>query len=114
MEFAPAKPEFCEALKYFHKLTAEGLLDQEGFSQSQQQYYAKGHDMVIGSFLEFLPFYAVGNENASSQRPVNIRKLSLGGSIILIRIFRLSCSGITGNAAFCGIWRMTPARGGRH
>ncbi|MDA3733185.1 extracellular solute-binding protein [Niameybacter massiliensis] len=65
VEFAPAKPEYYEALKYYNQLAKEELLDLEGFSQTQQQYYSKGQQMVVGSFLEYLPYFAVGEQNDS-------------------------------------------------
>ena len=65
VELSAAKPQYYDALKYYHKLASEGLLDVEGFSQTQQQYYSKGQQMVVGSFLEFLPYFVVGQENDS-------------------------------------------------
>lgn len=65
VEFAPAKQEYYEALKYYNKLASEGLIDLEGFSQTQQQYYSKGQQMIVGSFIEFLPYFAVGEQNDS-------------------------------------------------
>lgn len=61
--FSPSKPEYYDALVFFHKLAAEGLLDVEGFSQTQQQFYSKGQQMILGSFLEFQPYFAVGQEH---------------------------------------------------
>lgn len=53
--FTPAMPEFLEALRYFNKLYTEGLMDAEGFSQSFQQYSAKGkqNPPIYGSFMNF-------------------------------------------------------------
>jgi putative aldouronate transport system substrate-binding protein len=51
--YTPNRPEFLNALRYFHRLHAEGLMDPEGFSQSNPQFVAKGraNPMVIGSFM---------------------------------------------------------------
>lgn len=70
VELSAAKPQYYDALKYYHKLASEGLLDVEGFSQTQQQYYSKGQQMVVGSFLEYLPYYVVGQENDSQYIPL--------------------------------------------
>lgn len=68
LKFAPSMPEYYEALKYFNRLASEGLLDVEGFSQTSQQLYSKGQQMVLGSFLEFLPYFAVGEANESQYK----------------------------------------------
>ena len=61
--FTPAMPEFLAALRYFNKLYSEGLMDPEGFSQSQQQYTAKGRQnpLVYGSFINYDRMNMVGN-----------------------------------------------------
>jgi putative aldouronate transport system substrate-binding protein len=60
--FAPARPEYRDALRYFRRLYAEGLLDPEGFTQNLQQFNAKGRSktMVVGSFLDWLDENGVG------------------------------------------------------
>lgn len=65
LEFSAEKPEYYEALKYYNKLAKEDLLDLEGFSQTREQYISKGQQMLLGSFLEFLPDAAVGEQNES-------------------------------------------------
>ncbi|MEG0768000.1 MAG: hypothetical protein RR482_09810, partial [Clostridia bacterium] len=39
--FTPKLPEFRSFLQFYAKLAAEGLIDVEGFTQTNQQYYAK-------------------------------------------------------------------------
>ena len=60
--FAPARPEYREALLYFRRLYAAGLVDPESFTQNVQQYNAKGRSktMVVGSYIDWLDENAVG------------------------------------------------------
>lgn len=81
VEFAPEKPEYYEALRYYSKLANEGLLDLEGFSQTQQQYNSKGQQMVVGSFLAFLPNAVVGDANDSQYIPLPPLKSSVAEPI---------------------------------
>lgn len=46
---------FRQFLEYYHKLAAEGLLDVEGFTQTNQQFYAKLKQYVCGSYTGWLP-----------------------------------------------------------
>ena len=46
--YAPYDPVYKEYLKYMRKLYEEELLDQEYFSQSQQQWAAKGFEHLYG------------------------------------------------------------------
>lgn len=39
--YAPIQPEYKEAIKYFNKLFAEGLVDQEAFTQDSAMFNAK-------------------------------------------------------------------------
>jgi len=57
--FTPLKTEYLNALRYFNRLYSEGLMDEEGFSQTNQQFTTKGRvsPMVVGSLVANL----VGN-----------------------------------------------------
>lgn len=50
--FTADKPEYKEAVQYLHKFFADGLFDQEGFTQDPKQYDAKMKDPkgVVGAF----------------------------------------------------------------
>ncbi|MBQ7974471.1 MAG: extracellular solute-binding protein [Clostridia bacterium] len=73
-QYAPLRPEFKEALAYFRKLYAEGLLDKDVFIQNQQQVLAKGTgaDPVIGSTITSGGFVIVGNERNADMVPTPI------------------------------------------
>ncbi len=62
--FAPARPQYRDALAYFRRLYSEQLLDPEGFTQDRvvNQVFAKGRaePMVVGSFIDFDDEVAVG------------------------------------------------------
>lgn len=51
--FTADKPEYKEAVKFFHKCFAEGLFDQEIFTQDGKQYFAKGktETPTLGAFV---------------------------------------------------------------
>lgn len=46
---------FRKFLEFYHKLAAEGLMDVEGFTQTNQQYYAKLKQNVCGIYDGWLP-----------------------------------------------------------
>ncbi len=46
---------FRDFLTYYHKLAKEGLIDVEGFSQTNQQYYAKLKEYVVGVYSGWTP-----------------------------------------------------------
>lgn len=43
-------PEYRQFLEYYHRLASEGLLDIEGFSQTDQQFMSKAKQGLYGSF----------------------------------------------------------------
>jgi putative aldouronate transport system substrate-binding protein len=63
--FTPSRPEYLEALRYFNRLFAAGLMDPEGFSQSPQQFTAKGMERpgVYGSVITNIIGNVVGADN---------------------------------------------------
>ena len=70
--FTPARPEFLEALRYFNRLYSEGLVDEEAFSHSQQQYIAKGrgNPVIYGSVMANLVGDLVGESRLKDFVPV--------------------------------------------
>lgn len=64
--FAPIRPGYKEAIKYFNKLYSEGLIDPEVFTQDGKQYFAKGkaEDVILGSFIIYFDENLVGDERA--------------------------------------------------
>ena len=70
--FTPARPEFLEALRYFNKLYSENLIDPEAFSQSYQQYLAKGKEsrMLYGSFIVNIHTDVCGGDRINDYIPV--------------------------------------------
>ena len=60
--FSKSLPEFREALEFYNKLANEGLLDVEGFTQTEQQYAAKGQEGRYGVYLDYYPIYNAGEE----------------------------------------------------
>jgi len=53
-------------LEYYHKLAAEGLLDVEGFSQTNEQFYSKLKEDVVGCYLAFSPYSNMTEEKAAN------------------------------------------------
>ncbi|MEG0049918.1 MAG: hypothetical protein RR865_12210 [Clostridia bacterium] len=53
--FQPQQQGFYEGLKWLNKLCAENLLDQEGFSQTGDQYKAKISQDMLGVCVRFDP-----------------------------------------------------------
>jgi len=51
VQFASLQPGYLDALRYLNSLSEEGLLDPEGFTQSHEQYNAKGSSGLYGVFL---------------------------------------------------------------
>jgi putative aldouronate transport system substrate-binding protein len=60
--FVPTQEGYRQGLEYMQKLYAEGLLDQEIFTQTDQQLTAKGSgpNVVLGSFIRHIGDYTVG------------------------------------------------------
>jgi len=70
--YTPTRPEFLTALRYFNRLYSEGLMDAEGFSQSFQQYNAKGRavPMLYGSFIHGEQANVIGANRLDDYTPV--------------------------------------------
>ena len=51
--FTAMEPEYKEAIEYFHKLFAEGLIDQEAFTHDNKVYDSKvkNEEPIVGSFV---------------------------------------------------------------
>jgi len=65
-KFIPAinTQAYRDFLEYFHKLAAEGLMDVEGFSQTNQQFYAKLKEYICGSYSGWTPQSNFDSETA--------------------------------------------------
>ena len=59
-------PEYRNAVTYFNRLCAEGLIDPEAFTHDHRQYVAKGMepDMLYGVFFDWFDEIVLGNERA--------------------------------------------------
>ena len=71
--FTPTRPEYYEALKYFNRLYSEGLMDEEGFSQSGAQFQAKGRSnpTLFGSFVHKILPNIVGYDKMNDYSPIS-------------------------------------------
>ncbi len=59
--------EYRQFLEYYNKLASEGLLDIEGFSQTDQQFMAKAKQGLYGSFYAWTPDTIIDDEELASQ-----------------------------------------------
>ncbi|WP_394018465.1 extracellular solute-binding protein [Anaerococcus cruorum] len=59
-------PGFRGYLEFMHKLYAEGLIDQEIFSQSKEQLQAKGQDDRLGVFQEWYSYFITGRDESEA------------------------------------------------
>ena len=59
-------PGFRGYLEFMHKLYADGLIDQEIFSQSKEQLQAKGQDDRLGVFQEWYSYFITGREESEA------------------------------------------------
>ena len=66
--FAPARDEYRDALEWFHKLYAEGLMNQDYFIENGEQFMAKGNaDVPLeGVVMTYKPDLAMKADFASS------------------------------------------------
>lgn len=66
--FTAVQDEYKEALKYFHELYKEGLIDPESFTQDASQYLAKGQNPndILGSFIWWETDEVVGPDRAEN------------------------------------------------
>ncbi|RAV16065.1 extracellular solute-binding protein [Paenibacillus contaminans] len=62
MAYYPTQPGYKEYLAFMRKLYAEGLLDNESFTQTTQQLNAKGKDNILGAFVGAAAFTVVPEE----------------------------------------------------
>lgn len=60
VRYAPMTDEYKEYLTFMNKLYEEKLLDQETFSQADEQKKAKGEDSRIGVFADWYSFFTTG------------------------------------------------------
>ncbi len=58
--------EFRAFLEYYNKLANEGLVDVEGFSQTNEQYYAKLKEGVVGCYIAWSPYSNFSPEIAAN------------------------------------------------
>lgn len=72
LTFTADKPEYKTAIEYLHKFFADGLFDQEGFTQDPKQYEAKMKDPkgVVGAFYAWST-QAVSPETADQYVAIN-------------------------------------------
>lgn len=64
--------EYRSYLEYMHKLVADGLLDKECFTQTNDQYYAKLKSGRVGFFSGFSPDSLFSGEEAAKWVPVRV------------------------------------------
>jgi putative aldouronate transport system substrate-binding protein len=76
VSFVPAQAGYRQGLEYLNKLYSEGLIDQEVFTQTDQQVTAKGsgQDVVLGSFVRHIGDYVVGPERFDDYVAVPVLK----------------------------------------
>lgn len=56
---------YRDFIEYYHTLAAEGLMDIEGFSQTNQQFYAKLKEYICGSYSGWTPESNFDTETAN-------------------------------------------------
>lgn len=66
--------EYRSYLEYMHKLTADGLLDKESLTQTNDQYYAKIKSGRIGFFSGWIPQSLLSEEESAKWVPVRALK----------------------------------------
>lgn len=59
--------EYRQFLEYYNKLASEGLLDIEGFSQTDQQFMAKAKQGLYGSFFAWTPDTIIDDEELANE-----------------------------------------------
>ena len=60
--FVPTQPEYKEYLTFMNRLYANGLLDKEYFSQTEDQFVAKGQAMRYGFYTYAAHYLMVGDD----------------------------------------------------
>ena len=63
--FTPTLPEFRAGLEYWHRFAEEGLLDVEGFTMTNQQYYARLKEDICLSYRGWTPSSNLDTEKAA-------------------------------------------------
>ncbi len=58
--------EFRAFLEYYNRMAEEGLLDVEGFSQTNEQYYSKLKEGVVGCYIAWTPRSNMTREEADN------------------------------------------------
>ncbi|WP_135550419.1 extracellular solute-binding protein [Paenibacillus cymbidii] len=66
VRYEPVQPAYKEAIKYFHRLYKEGLIDQEAFTQDQKKFNAKIDNKDVALYGSFTSFS--GSEIGNAQR----------------------------------------------
>ncbi|MEH7179331.1 extracellular solute-binding protein [Neobacillus vireti] len=69
VKYGAIQPEYKAYLEYMHRLWAEGLLDNETFSQSNEQMFSKGNDNRVGLYAGWGPGAFLG-KNDSAENPM--------------------------------------------
>ena len=64
--------EYRAYLDYMHKLYADGLLDEEGFAQTNDQFYAKLQSGVVGCYYGWMPYSNFDEDEAAKWVPVRV------------------------------------------
>ncbi|WP_317259186.1 extracellular solute-binding protein [Paenibacillus sp. J5C2022] len=70
VRFVPTQPGYREYLAFMNKLWAEGLLDQETFTQTNQQRQAKGKQNQLGMFRAYAASFVMGGDEPNSDHPL--------------------------------------------
>ena len=63
--FTATLPEFRAGLEYWHRMAAEGLLDVEGFTQTNEQFYARLKSYSVASYRGWTPASNFAAEQAA-------------------------------------------------
>ena len=66
VRYAPMTENYRGYLEFMHKLYDEGLLDQEVFSQADEQKKAKGENDQLGMFPDWFSFFTTGQTEEES------------------------------------------------
>lgn len=80
--------EYRDFIDYYHRLAAEGLLDVEGFSQTNQQFYAKLKEYICGAYSGWTPQSNFDSETAKEY----------------VHVMPLTAPGYEGKALKTGEW----------
>ncbi len=70
--------EYRSYLEFMHKLMAENLMDKEGFTQTNDQYYAKLKSGNVGMWGAWTPYSVMPEELASKYVPVRVMQAEEG------------------------------------